>query len=254
MLTFACSRFRWAQPTFLLLIAMSSANYEYGPSADRARKLLERRSRKRWRRWLCLGIVGLLALAALIAWNSYRGAERKAASRAGQLGGRVTWSQDRERHVIALSFAGTVLTDDQLKSFIPWWWHLPGLVDLDLRGTAISDEGLAHLSGAGIKNLILDNTKVSSSGLGLLAQCPSLSSVSLSNTLVDDAGIEHLASLPGLRMLDLEGAPITDDALRRLESVSSLQYLRLGGNRGVTDDGVARLQAALPELKVTRKP
>ncbi len=233
---------------------MSSASHEPNPSADRLRQRLARRSRRGLRLWLALGAMLLLPLvAAFVGWRSYRGAEAKAAARAEQLGGRVTWTGRRpDQHVIVLSLAGTGLDDAALASFTPWWWHLPHLVDLDLAGTAISDEGLAHVSGAGIKNLNLSGTRITSGGLRMLAECPALSSVQLSGTQVDDAGVEYLAALPELRTLYLDGAPITDEALRLLESATSLRYLRLGGNRGVSDAGVARLEEALPHIKVTR--
>jgi hypothetical protein len=235
---------------------MSSASHDHSPSADRIRRQLERRPRWGLRLWLGLAAVLLLPLVGgLVAWTSYRGAEAKAAARAAELGGRVTWSDGQpERHVIAISFADSGLDDAQLKGFKPWWWHLPALVDLDLTGTAITDEGLTHVSGAGIKNLMLGGTKITSGGLSALAVCPALGSVSLSKTLVDDAGVEYLVALPGLRTLYLDGTPITDEGLRRLEGLTSLRYLRLGGNRGVTDAGVARLEEALPEVKVTRRP
>jgi hypothetical protein len=192
-------------------------------------------------------------VGGVVAWTSYRGAEAKAAARAAELGGRVTWSEGQpQRHVIAIAFAGSALDDEQLGGFTPWWWHFPELVDLDLTGTAITDEGLAHVARSGIKNLMLGDTKITSRGLSTLAGCPSLTSVLLSKTQVDDAGVEYLAALPGLRTLYLDGTPITDEALRRLEGMTTLRYLRLGGNRGVTDEGVARLEEALPELKVTR--
>ncbi len=234
---------------------MSSASHEHSPSADRLRRHLERRSRRGLRLWLGLAAVLLLPLVAgFVAWRAYRGAEAKAAARVEQLGGRVTWSDGRsDRHVIVLSFARTGLDDAQLESFTPWWWHFPRLVDLDLAGTAITDEGLAHVSGLGIKNLMLSGTQVTGGGLSVLARCPALSSVALSKTQVDDAGVEFLAALPGLRTLYLDGTPITDEALRRLESATALRYLRLGGNRAVTDEGIARLEEALPELRVTRE-
>jgi hypothetical protein len=234
---------------------MSAGGHDHNPSADRLRRRLERRSRKGLRLWLGVGAALVVPLVALlVAWVVYRGAEARGAARAEQLGGRVTWSEGRtERHVIALSLAGTGVDDAQLGTFTPWWWQFPELSDLDLTGTAITDEGLAHLSGAGIQNLKLGDTKITSHGLAALANCPALSSVSLSKTQVDDSGVEYLIALPELRGLSLEGTPITDAALRRLESVTSLRYLRLGDNRGVTEAGVAALEEALPELKVTRQ-
>jgi hypothetical protein len=233
---------------------MSSASHEPNPRADRLRQRLARRSQRGWRLWLALGALLLVPLVAGFAlWRSYRGAEAKAAARVEQWGGHVTWSGGRvDGHVIAISLARTGLDDAGLASFTPWWWHLPHLVDLDLAGTAITDEGLAHVSGAGIKHLNLSGTPVTSGGLRVLAECPALSSVQLSGTQVDDAGVEYLAALPELRTLYLDGAPITDEALRLLESATSLRYLRLGRNRGVSDAGVARLEEALPHIKVTR--
>jgi len=240
---------------------MSSASYEYGPAADRARKLLALRRRRRWPLWFGVAVILIVpAIAAYVVWTKYRGAEAKAAALAQQLGGKVTWNDGRlsggssRRHVMALSFAGSHFNDAQLSRFTPWWWHLPQLSDLDLSGTAITDDGLKHLSGCPIKHLSLSGTKITNYGLRHLVECPALASLSLSKTAIDDAGLENVCALSNLRSLYLDGTAIGDAGLQRLETLASLQYLRLGNNPGVTYEGIARLEAALPELKITRGP
>ena len=51
------------------------------------------------------------------------------------------------------------------------------------------------------------------------------------------------------RGLDLEGSEISD--LEPIKGLSSLQWLDLSGTQ-VSDDEVAKLEKALPELKIVR--
>jgi hypothetical protein len=51
--------------------------------------------------------------------------------------------------------------------------------------------------------------------------------------------------------LFLMKAPVTDEGLKTLAGLKSLQLLNVRGTR-VTDQGVAELQKALPNLKVLR--
>ena len=67
----------------------------------------------------------------------------------------------------------------------------------------------------------------------------------LSDTEVTDAGLEQLKGVTGLEALAL-GAKVTDAGLEHLKGLTELTFLQLFGTK-VTDNGVDKLQAALPK-------
>jgi hypothetical protein len=81
---------------------------------------------------------------------------------------------------------------------------------------------------------------------------PLLDSLVLSGTKVEDASLAHLARLKGLKSLLLEDTPITDAGLVHLAGLPGLKSLNLANTR-VTDEGVARLQKAMPRLRINRE-
>jgi hypothetical protein len=234
---------------------MSYVNMDYGPTADRARRLLRRRRAWFWVFWLTATLILLLAAGGGLAVLAYRNAEPRGVQLVKMLGGRVRWTNDRPKngHVVGITLSVSTLRDDDLAQLTPWWWTFPELKDLDLSGAGITDAGLAHLRGAELRSLTLDGTQVSGDGLRHVAVISDLRSLSLNNTQAGDDGLEHIARLPQLGALYLRGTPITDSGLQHLEGLISLRYLQLGGNRGITDAGVNRLTAALPELRVSRE-
>lgn len=233
---------------------MSDDTSNYGPSADRARRLLQRQRGVRWKLWISVVLGSSLLAACVSIWIAYSGAQARAASVVKELGGKVRWSDDRSRdgQVVSISLNASTVTDEDLARFLPWWWNLPSLRELDLRGAKITDAGLAHLSGAAIQNLLLDGARVTSDGLKHLAGNTELRSLSLINTGIDDDGLKHLSRLPRLGSLYLEGTSISDQGLRHLVGMESLRYLQLGDNRSVTDAGVQELKSALPKLRVAQ--
>lgn len=70
--------------------------------------------------------------------------------------------------------------------------------------------------------------------------------VDLGDTLTMDSGLEHLKGLSKLEQLSLDYTLITDAGLAHLEGLTGLKVLYLIGT------GVERLQAALPDCKITR--
>jgi len=59
----------------------------------------------------------------------------------------------------------------------------------------------------------------------------------------------HLETLPKLRVLNLRGIPIDDDDLQYLKALTDLEELDLTGTQ-VTDEGVKKLQQALPNCRI----
>ena len=89
---------------------------------------------------------------------------------------------------------------------------------LNLRGTALGDDGLVYL--ADMKELFkLDLSElpdVSSAGLLHLSQLSKLRWLNLRNTFVDDEGMQSLAQLPALEYVNLSGTNLTDAGVSKL--------------------------------------
>jgi Leucine-rich repeat (LRR) protein len=91
----------------------------------------------------------------------------------------------------------------------------------------ITDAGLAHLAGLNqLQWLNLDRTQITDGGLAGIAGLTQLQSLNLDRTQITDAGLAHLAGLTQLR------------------------DLRLRNNPQVTDEGVKKLQQALPKCRI----
>jgi hypothetical protein len=105
---------------------------------------------------------------------------------------------------------------------------LTHLEELVANETAITDIGLAHLSGL--------------SKLRLLH---------LSGTAVTDAGLVHLDALP-LEVIDLCGTRVTDAGLGHLRAIKTLKKVWIIGCR-CSEVGVAGLQSALPNCKIVTR-
>jgi serine/threonine protein kinase len=132
--------------------------------------------------------------------------------------------------------------------------HLEGLTRLrrlHLGGTRITDTGLPHLKGlVQLRRLDLRETRVGS-GLGNLSGLIELQSLDLGNTRIEDVDLAHLTKAANLRNLNLSRTGIRDAGLNYLASLRQLQTLDLGSTK-VSEDGVEKLQQALPTLKIAR--
>eukprot|EP00850_Spirogloea_muscicola_P013533 SM000092S24501 [mRNA] locus=s92:326364:338627:+ [translate_table: standard] len=100
---------------------------------------------------------------------------------------------------------------------------LPMLVQLDLRGTHITDTGCLYLSHVSSLKVLL-----------------------LNGEYLTDCCLPHLAALSRLNLLALEGAMITDMGLRALFMAPSLREIFLEDCWLLTAHGLASLQRALP--------
>ena len=104
---------------------------------------------------------------------------------------------------------------------------IPGLIDLDLSASKISDSGLQEI--AGLTNLI---------------------KLHLEQTHLTDAGLAHLKKLSRLEYLNLYGTAVTDQGLAQLKCLSSLKHLYLWQTK-VTAEGASEVQRALPQLMIS---
>jgi hypothetical protein len=117
---------------------------------------------------------------------------------------------------------------------------------LNLDGTKVSDEGLAHLKGLPLQALHLNGTKVSDEGLADLDGLP-LQVLNLNDTQITDAGLAHLSDSRDLSSLYLANTLITDEGLAHLKNLTRLSILDLRGTK-ILDPGLAHLQQ-FPEFE-----
>ena len=125
-------------------------------------------------------------------------------------------------------------------------------VHFHLSGKELRDEQLAHVAElGGVVSLNLKGTSITDAGLARLKALAQLQKLHLEQTAIGDEGVAHLAKLTNLEYLNLYGTNVTDRALQSLTGLTNLRSLYLW-QTGVSDEGVAKLQAALPELEIVR--
>jgi hypothetical protein len=86
--------------------------------------------------------------------------------------------------------------------------------------------------------------------LGKLCELQPVQGLCLQRSDVTDAGMAAVGGLKGLKYLNLRTTGVTDAGLRRLQGMSSLELLVLFDCPGITVEGVARLQKALPNCSI----
>lgn len=105
-------------------------------------------------------------------------------------------------------------------------------------------KGLKFVYGLNVRGKDIDDN-----GLQLLAETPSLVRLNVERTKVTDAGLKHLANLQNLEYLNVYGNEITDAGLDAVVPMKKLKKIFLWQTK-VTIDGVAKLKAARPDLKI----
>jgi hypothetical protein len=150
---------------------------------------------------------------------------------------------------------GTSITTDAVMVHLQ---ELSQLQELHLDHTGVTDAGLVHLRGLSrLQELWLQNTRVTDAGLVQLRGLKQLQFLDLSGVKVTDAGLVHLRGLSQLEVLWLIETEVTDAGLIHLEGLKQLRLLGLAINNTlmststkVTDQGVKKLQQALPKCKI----
>lgn len=143
-------------------------------------------------------------------------------------------------HLRRLSLRGTAITDAGL-AFLP-----QGLESLDLRGTSVTGAGLRLLRGGELEALSLTHTAVRSEELGLLPPMPRLVTLKLNSIALDEAAIETIAAYRSVRHLELDSTGLTDQGLRRLLLLNpELTRIELR-DTAVSPEVLEELRAAYP--------
>ena len=203
--------------------------------------------------------------------------------------------RDKQGRIIHINCRDTEITDAHLEQLKPMtrlerldlescryitdegMVYLPAVTSLrhlSLRGTLITDAGLAHLRGMKLASLRIPESLRTDIGLQhYLRALTSRSRFHLDGWQISDAGLGHLQELAGLHSLSISDAPITDAGLRVLQELAELRSIGLRNlaigdaglvhlsrlttlNRlvlirtGVTAAGIQNLQSALPNCRI----
>lgn len=145
------------------------------------------------------------------------------------------------------------ITDASMAVFGGWG----SLLQIRLSSEHITDAGMAHMARCTrLENMFIPRG-VTWRGVAELRDKP-LTTIVMNwgsdggNRNIDDAALERLVPLwertPTLTGLDLGMTAISDDGLRLLQRLKQLDWIYVGNCEGVTEEGVAALEAALPKV------
>lgn len=123
-------------------------------------------------------------------------------------------------------------------------------VSFHLSDAKIGNDQLKPLKGLKfVYSVNVRGKEIDDNGLALLAEVPSLVRLHLEKTKITDAGLKHLAKLENLEYLNVYGTEVTDAGLDAFVPLKKLQKVYTWQTK-VTIDGVAKLKAARPDLKI----
>ena len=121
-------------------------------------------------------------------------------------------SADSSREV-SFYLAGEKIKDEQLKGLDT----VQHVIWLNLANTAITNEGLKHISGMKLTKLHLEKTGIGDAGLAHLKEMKDLEYLNLYATSVTDKGLKHLAGLTKLKNVYVWQSKVTEAGMKELE-------------------------------------
>ncbi len=161
------------------------------------------------------------------------------------------WKQLR-----GINLRGTKITDSTLE-FLS---GVPTLEWLDIGWAQITDTGLGHLAPlSSLRRLTMGGNKLTDTSLQFLRQMPQIEYLDVGGTqrtdsglwslLLTDTGVQAIATVTELRDLRLAGTAITGRGLELLKPLAKLERLNLQGCRRLRDDAASAL-AEFRQLRV----
>lgn len=185
------------------------------------------------------------------------------------------------KHLKSLNLRGTKITDNTLEILA----GVPTLESLDIGWAQITDTGLEHLTAlTNLRRLTMGGNKLTDTALGFLRQMPQLEFLDIGgqqrtdsglwSLSLTDAGMQSIATVTDLHELRLEGRNVTARGLDAIKGLGKLERLNVQGckrlrddavpalaamkhlrvvdlrDSGLTDAGVAKLRAALPDCVI----
>ena len=201
------------------------------------------------RRWFQFSLQALMVLMAVVAagcgWLKWKldrkQRERGALAEIAKVGGNFNydWQYAGQSAPPGPAWLRKLVGDDFFSS----------VVLVQIEGNHVTDDWLVHLEPlAGLKNVYLQCPRTTDAGLSPLRGM-ALRELSLEGSGVTDSGLVQLQGQTDLAYLNLGKTRVTDTGLIHLQTLTRLRYLNLCGTR-VSDAGVAELEHALPNCRI----
>ncbi|HYW43774.1 MAG TPA: hypothetical protein VE959_13010 [Bryobacteraceae bacterium] len=124
----------------------------------------------------------------------------------------------------------------------------PGLRQLEIHMTGLTDEGVRHLAHLPLEVLWLGG-RITDHGMDAVAAMTGLKHLDVCAPGVTDRGVGAISGLTGLEVLWLSQCRITDASVSLLSQFKSLRELAVG-RTGITAEGRARLRELLPQCRL----
>lgn len=144
----------------------------------------------------------------------------------------------------SLSHTGTTA------SWLPSLSKNPEFNSIRLEGIPLTDDDLRAMSKLKLASVAIESKEVTNAGFRHLEALTDLRLLGVYKCpKVDDGVLDEPIKFAALTRLEFWGVRITDAGLQRVKALSRLENLKLKDTR-VTAEGVAKLRAELPKLKV----
>ncbi len=130
--------------------------------------------------------------------------------------------------ITEIQLVGTAITDEGLRQIR----RLPSLQKIRLGGTRVTGVGLAELDSP-LTELNLAGTQANDEGLAVIARITSLERLDLARTKITVLGVSRLRRLRNLSYLILDRCDIDDEALVHLQAMPQVKRWRAVGTRMV---------------------
>lgn len=120
--------------------------------------------------------------------------------------------------------------------------HTPRLQRLDVTNAAVNNEDTMHIARLiELVELNMNGTYIDDQGVVQLCAAPSIRDLDLSRTAITNTAVEYLKRLAHLRNLALMSTEIDDDAAPSLCELAGLRYLEVRGTE-MSDAGLSQLE------------
>lgn len=128
--------------------------------------------------------------------------------------------------------------------------NYPELKLLDLSETGTRNEAIPNIVALKkLEKLYLWHSQVTDAGVKELEAATTLTYLNLDDIRVGDAAMESVGKLTNLTFLHIGKTDVTDAGLEKLYPLKKLEKIHLSNLVNVTDEGIAKLQEAIPALK-----
>lgn len=134
---------------------------------------------------------------------------------------------------------GTPMSDEHLAEI----GKIKNLVELQINGGSITDQGVAHLTGLQkLESLTLARTDVTAACMPDLGRLSSLNMLNLNHSKVD-GGYENLADLDNLQWLLLGGLTISDQDAEAISKFPAISHVTLDASTNISESAIDALKS-----------